>query len=1272
MLSEFGVYCILLVYIALMYLVARWGDGVNLHNKPSLRSWVYGLSLAVYCTSWTFFGAVGTATSKGWDFLPIYLGPLILFTAGWPLVKKIIVLSKANNITSIADFIASLYGKSRRIAVLVTVIAVTAAIPYIALQLEAITASIDTISITRAAESSNLLNALLVTILLAFFSMIFGTRKLDVTEHHRGLMMAIAFESALKLIAFVAVGVFVVWFIYASPTEVISRGAQSPQLINGPNLSINFIAQTMLALLVFMCLPRQFHVTVIENESRADLGKARLIFIMYLLLFTVFVIPIALAGADLLSESGRPDLYVLQLPMHYQHSFLTLLVFVGGLAAATGMVIISTIALSTMISNDLILPLYLRLKNYHIQKKHGLKRMVLWSRRISIFAISLAAYVFYGMAHNNVPLAAMGNLSFLLMVQFAPAMLLGMYWQKSNRQAAFAGMMAGLLVCLLMVVFPQPIEGVEAAHYGVLTSMQQLTSATPPLFELFTYTLSINLLVHVFYALSVNWISQRKINLNSQFHQHPMADDLTVADLKQVVRRLVGVNFADQSFSNFSQGLSEEIRDQDQVNTPLIQFTEKLLAGSIGSSSARAVMTAMLQSKGLAVAEILNLLDETQQAIRFNRSLTEATLDNISQGVSVVDDNLRLVAWNKQYVELLDYPENLIKRGMPIEHLLRFNVQRGLLPNEDAEQEVEKRMVLLRQRRSYQSERAFASGKYLQIEGHPMPNGGYVTTYSDVTQYKRAQQELTESQQQIQFYTDHSPAMLAYLNNDRQILFVNKAYEQFMGQNRQQLLGKSLSDLFSAAELSNRAPYLQAAFNGNRQSFEMPIADHTGQQHFILGTYVPDIQNKQVNGVFVIMQDISTRRKAEIELQQAKINLEHRVEQRTEELSKTNQELATATAIAQQANLSKTKFIADASHDLLQPFNAARLFASVLSEKSQQLPKDLAATVGNLDQSLRAAEHMLSALLDIAKFDAGGVKTDVSEFALQRLFKQLATQYHPRAANKGLKLRVRLPELWVKTDEKLLYRVLQNLTSNAIRYTEQGGVLVAARLCHFNAQQQVQIAVIDTGVGLTESDQVEIFNEFKRLHKTSHLSGTTDKGLGLGLSIVERILKQLNVPLVIRSVPKRGSSFVLYVPLAASRPNDAAGTLESWVIQTAPQQQKTVLCIDNEPQILNGMQQLLSGWGLQVHGSIGSEEAKQLMDQGIQPDLLIVDYQLNDELGTDVVVDLRQQCGLNCPIIVITANHSEALKNQVIQAGYHLLLKPLKPIKLRQLINQLF
>jgi PAS domain S-box-containing protein len=856
----------------------------------------------------------------------------------------------------------------------------------------------------------------------------------------------------------------------------------------------------------------------------------------------------------------------------------------------------------------------------------------------------------------------MGNLSFLLMVQFAPAMILGMYWHRSHKQAAFMGMLAGVITWLYLVIFPTEQD---PSTSGIFNTMTQLTSPNPPLFKLFILTFTVNVITHVIYALLSSWWSNRSEN-RAWIDSHQFAtDNMTVADLKQIVDKLVGENFAEQSFANFTQDLGGKLEDNDQVTTPLIQFTEKLLAGSIGSSSARAVITAMLKSKGLAIDEIIELLDETKQAIQFNRKLIDATLDNISQGVSVVDDNLRLVAWNKQYIELLEFPEGFIKRGMPIEEVLMFNVKRGMIRTRNVAQEVEKRMVHLRQRHYYQSERQLANGQYLKIEGNPMPNGGYVTTYDDVTQYKKAQNDLIESQKQIQFYTDNSPAMLSYLSRDKTLKFANKAYENFMGKPREELIGTKLNDLFEPEELEKRQQFLEAAFAGNVQTFEMEFVDFEGEKHFILGTYVPDIQNSVVNGLFVILQDISTRRKTELELEQTKTNLEIRVMERTQELSVINKELAAATEKAEHANLSKTKFIADASHDLLQPFNAARLFSSILTEKTDEMTHEIAETVSNLDQSLRSAENMLSALLDIAKFDAGGIQIKEEVFPLQRLFAHLENQYQPRAAKKGLKLTVRSTPLWVKTDDKLLYRVLQNLTSNAIRYTESGGVLVACRKYHC----QVQIVVVDSGIGLDDVEKTVIFNEFKRLNKTPDLD---EKGLGLGLSIVDRIVNQLGIHLSIRSKPGKGSSFIFSVPLVENQPTEVEGSTQTNNQEGRHRLNKTVICIDNEPQILVGMKKLLSGWGLQVYGVESSAQAQELLQNEIIPDMMLVDYQLNDELGTDVIKQLIDEFNINCPIVIITANHSEALKQEVEQAGYRLLLKPLKPIKLRQLFNKLF
>jgi len=1138
MIGSWTIYIILFMYMGLMYFIANWGDKQDFSQNKPIRASIYSLSIAVYCTSWTFFGAVGTAANSGWDFLPIYLGPIILFTLGWPVVKKIVQISKSKNVTSIADFVASLYGKSRKLAVLVTGITVLAAIPYISLQLETISASLEVVSISENHNESTQLRTLIIAILLAFFSIVFGTKKFDVTEHHRGLMVAIAFESLLKLIAFIAVGLFALFYLYSGPTEFFSVAQNVPNIANGPTLSINFMSQVLLAFLVFMCLPRQFHVTVVENENRSDLKWSRWVFISYLVLFSIFVIPIAMAGNQWLGNEVSADMYVLKLPMLMNQDWLTLLVLFGGLAAATGMVIISTIALSTMVSNDLALPIYLKYKKYNLPEKTGIQNIVLWSRRASIIFITLMAFSFYFFFDTNIPLASFGNLSFLLTVQIAPTLLLGLYWKKSNKKAAVAGLLTGVGVWVILVFLPLLFEpNIDSPNTGILYTLHQLTSDHSPLFKLVSISLLSNVGVYVFYTLFSNLFANQKPS-TIEYDSSISSSVMSVKELKAAISQIIGQKVVDSTYANFSQGLNTEIDDDSKVTKPIIAFTERLLAGSIGSSSARAVITALFKSKGLAVTDIVELLDETSQAIRFQRRLNNATLDSISQGVSVVDGDLRLVAWNKQYLELLNYPEHMVYKGMPIEELIRYNASRGLLGEKNISSEVEKRLIYLRQRTHYRHEKSYGNSRYLQIEGNPMPDNGYVTTYTDVSHYK----------------------------------------------------------------------------------------------------------------------------KIELELENAKTSLEHKVNERTLKLLELNEDLVKAKQKAETANLSKTKFIADASHDLLQPFNAARLFSSILTEQVETIPDSIKETVLNLDLSLKSAENLLSALLDIAKIDAGGMTIEKEDFSINSIFDQLRNQYQSKAQHKSLKFKVLKSKYHVNSDKKLIYRVLQNLTSNALKYTNSGGVLIACR----KDNNTLQIFVIDTGEGLNPTEQELIFQDFIRLNKPKDKS---EQGLGLGLAIVDRIIKQLDHKLSIRSTPGKGSAFMIELPLVIHKVMPLAHQKE--MVQPNNLAKPPILCIDNEEQILKGMHQLISNWGHNVYCAKNTSDALAFFEEGLEPSILLVDYHLDNETGIHVIDNIFKKYDCQCKVVIITANRTEELKDLVRERNYDLLFKPIKPAVLRNIINKL-
>src|ERR1700719_2887400 len=365
MLHDWGVIAAAFGYIGFLFLVASHGDRLSPTQRGRASSLIYPLSLAIYCTSWTFFGSVGFASRTSVDFLAIYVGPVLMIGFGTPLLRRVIQLAKSQNITSIADFIAARYGKSQAVAATVALIAIIGSVPYIALQLKAVASSLETILIDEQAISTIPLVgniALIATLAMAAFAVLFGTRQTDATEHQHGLMLAVATESIVKLVAFLAAGAFVTFWMF-SPYELIERAMKTPEAVRVINYTPsigNFLTMVLLSFCAIMLLPRQFHVSVVENSSDSEVGRARWLFPLYLVAINLFVIPIALAGLVTFPFGAvDSDMYVLALPMEANSALLSVGVFIGGLSAATAMVIVECVALSIMVSNDIVLPLVL-------------------------------------------------------------------------------------------------------------------------------------------------------------------------------------------------------------------------------------------------------------------------------------------------------------------------------------------------------------------------------------------------------------------------------------------------------------------------------------------------------------------------------------------------------------------------------------------------------------------------------------------------------------------------------------------------------------------------------------------------------------------------------------------------------------------------------------------------------------------------------------------------------------------------------------------------
>src|SRR5213080_3479746 len=427
MLQGWIVIAVALGYIGFLFVIASYGDRTRaLGREGAGRNLIYPLSLAIYCTSWTFFGSVGLASRTGfYDFLTIYIGPVLMIGLCSPLIMRIVRLAKAQNITSIADFIAARYGKAQSVAAAVALIAIIGSIPYIALQLKAVSSSLTTILVHSGPASGAMQPvlgdiALYVAAAMALFAVLFGTRHIDATEHQDGLMLAIATESLVKLLAFVAVGVFVTFWMFDGPLSLFAQALERPNtaaVLSREPVPSTLLAMTLLSLFAIVLLPRQFHVTVVENNSENEIRRASWLFPLYLVLINLFVVPIALAGM-LTFGPGQvdSDMFVLALPLAAHSNLFTIAAFVGGLSAATAMVIVESVALAIMVSNDILMPLVLQRREALIASRGNVGGLLLIVRRMAIFVILLLAYVYYRLA-GDAQLASIGLLSFAAVAQ---------------------------------------------------------------------------------------------------------------------------------------------------------------------------------------------------------------------------------------------------------------------------------------------------------------------------------------------------------------------------------------------------------------------------------------------------------------------------------------------------------------------------------------------------------------------------------------------------------------------------------------------------------------------------------------------------------------------------------------------------------------------------------------------------------------------------------------------------------------------------------------
>ena len=658
MLDGWFILFVAFAYLCVLFAIAYYGDKrADEHRSLANNPYIYALSIAVYCTSWTFYGSVGRAASNGVDFLPIYLGPTLAFALWWFVLIKIIRITKINRITSIADFLSSRYGKSTLLSGLVTVIAVVGILPYISLQLKAVSTSFTVILQYPEIVMPSALGkvpvfqdtALLVALVLGVFAILFGTRHIDASEHHEGMVVAIAFESVVKLFAFLAIGIFVTFFLFGGFGDLFAQAAAVPAAerlfeVGAGSDYARWVTLTILSMAAILCLPRQFQVSVVENLDESHLKKAIWLFPLYLLVINIFVLPIALAGLlQFPAGTVDADTYVLTIPMAHGQEALALFAFIGGLSAATGMVIVATIALSTMVCNDLVMPVLLRLAWLRLTERGELHGLLLAIRRGAIIGILLLAYIYFRYIGESYALVTIGLISFAAAAQFAPAIIGGIFWKGATRKGALVGLSLGFAAWFYTLLLPSfalsgwlPLGFIENGPAGIALLKPYALFGLEG-FDTLSHALFWSMLGNIGGYVAVSLGSRQGAIERIQaalfvdvMRQSGDRDEArfwrgtaTVADLYDLVTRFVGRPQADRAFAAYGRRRDINLKKLKEADADLVSFAERLLAGAIGAASARVMVSSVTKGEIVSIDEVMEILDEASHVIEHSHQLEQ-------------------------------------------------------------------------------------------------------------------------------------------------------------------------------------------------------------------------------------------------------------------------------------------------------------------------------------------------------------------------------------------------------------------------------------------------------------------------------------------------------------------------------------------------------------------------------------------------------------------------------------------------------------------------
>lgn len=1111
------------VYAGLLSAIGLWGERTRaIAARPGWRAGFYGLSLATLCSAWTYFGALGDAAGGSWLFLANALGPILAITLGFPVWRRIAVLSKQENVGSLADFLAARYGKSRVLGVIVTIVAVLGALPYVALQLMILMQVLRMLGGTATTASHQ---SLIIVLLLAAFAILFGARKPSLTQHNRGFVSIIAVESCVKLSGLVGVAVLCVSLFSRSGADVFKA---IPPL--APALNSSFLTLTLLCTVTAFTLPRQFHLGFVTLEKPEDIRAAPWIVPAYFIAWSLATLVIAAGVRAGFGMPGvDPHLQVLALPSQHGHHALALIALLGGLSAGAAMVIVETTAVSAMVSNEIILPLLTHALQHRISERR-VGGAILVVRRVTIVLIAVLAWGYYRAIHALETPTQLGQTALTAFAQLLPALFGGIYWRRGHANGAIAGLLAGMTVWALTIdgaaLIPPALVGHDGPRAAPWWLLQTLSEQQAILLSL---ALNAGLYVAVSLRSTPRLIDRIQADSFVSQPRQPQARPgegmkAKFADLQRLLAQFIGEHDARKALLELRLGAGERALDDQSEATPNhVRAAERLLAGVIGASSARNVIAIALAAESQDAADISRILDEAGHAVHFSRELLQTTLDTLPQAVGVIDADDRLTAWNRRFLEMLRLSVELVHIGQPLADLLAAESE-----DSGARAMRDEIMALLDaggKRDEQARELVLGDGRTLRFTAVPLGRQDYLLTLADISDLKQAERILTQSNEE----------------------------------------------------------------------------------------------------------------------------LEARVQARTIELTDVNHALNQAKQVAELATSAQKRFVATASHDLVQPLHAARLF---IGNAIAAADGDAAQTalLEKADMAVDGAHKMLRALLSLSQLETGALRPRLEPVDAGALLASLAEEFAGEAEARRIALTVLPTSRWVRSDGDLLRSVLQNLMLNALRYTVSGRVVVAAR---FAGPGRVRFEVRDTGVGISPEKLPIAFGEFSRLAAGRSMAD----GAGLGLSIVARICQVLDHAVAVRSREGAGSVFAITVPASPPAAPKPAATLTR-----ADLRGLRVLCVDDEHDLLVGTQALIERWG----GVVTAVESAELVRDEAGPwDVAIADYHLSGDNGIELLRRLGPRAAVR---LLLTATPDEIDPAELERCGVSLLRKPLAPLVLQSIL----